>query len=229
MRILSLTNLFPSPYLPHKAPFNEYQFRLLGERHPVSIIVPIAWTDEFRARRRGLPRLPHGRRIDHDGLAVDHPRFYFPPKFSSRTYGPLFEMSVRRAVPSAGGRVPPGPGVRHVGLPRRVGGRPAGPARRPPGRHSGARVGRVAADQTSRATATDFRCPPRSRRGGRGQPRPGRPGDRRRRGPGQGPGDLRRSRSGKVLPRPAARCPACGSASPRTATRSCCSSADYCR
>ena len=94
MRILSLTNLFPSPCLPHKAPFNEYQFRLLGERHPVSIIAPIAWTDEFRAHRRGLPRLPSGRRIDHDGLVVDHPRFYFPPRILQSTYGRLFEASV---------------------------------------------------------------------------------------------------------------------------------------
>jgi glycosyltransferase involved in cell wall biosynthesis len=30
-----------------------------------------------------------------DGLAVDYPRFYFPPKILQRTYGPLFERSVR--------------------------------------------------------------------------------------------------------------------------------------
>jgi glycosyltransferase involved in cell wall biosynthesis len=94
MRILSLTNLFPSPYLPHKAPFNRYQFRLLGERHPVAVIAPIAWTDEFRARRRGGPRLPWGRRIEIDGLIVDHPRFYFPPRILQCTYGRLFELSV---------------------------------------------------------------------------------------------------------------------------------------
>jgi glycosyltransferase involved in cell wall biosynthesis len=94
MRVLALTNLFPSPYLPHKAPFNRYQFRLLGARHSVAVIAPIAWTDEFRARRRGLPPLPPGRRVELDGLVVDHPRFYFPPRILQGTYGRLFEASV---------------------------------------------------------------------------------------------------------------------------------------
>jgi glycosyltransferase involved in cell wall biosynthesis len=94
MRFLALTNLFPSPYLPHKAPFNRYQFRLLGARHPVAVIAPIAWTDEFRARRRGQSPLVPGRRVELDGLVVDHPRFYFPPKILQRTYGRLFEASV---------------------------------------------------------------------------------------------------------------------------------------
>jgi glycosyltransferase involved in cell wall biosynthesis len=95
MRILALTNLYPSPWLPHRAPFNRHQFRLLGERHPVAVIAPIAWTDEFRARRRGAPPLPPGRRVETDGLVVDHARYYFPPKVLQRTYGRLYEASVR--------------------------------------------------------------------------------------------------------------------------------------
>jgi glycosyltransferase involved in cell wall biosynthesis len=94
MRILAVTNIFPSPYLPFKAPFNRHQFRLLGERHPVSVIAPVAWTDEWRARRRGVPALPPGRRVELDGLVVEHPRFYFPPKILQGTYGRWYEASV---------------------------------------------------------------------------------------------------------------------------------------
>ena len=42
----------------------------------------------------GLPHLPPGRRVELDGLVVDHPRFYFPPKILQSTYGRLFEASV---------------------------------------------------------------------------------------------------------------------------------------
>ena len=50
----------------------------------------------MRARRNGAAPLPADRRVELDGLTVDHPRFYFPPKILQRTYGPLFEKSVRR-------------------------------------------------------------------------------------------------------------------------------------
>lgn len=102
MRILALTSQYPNPYQPHKTPFNRHQFRLLADRHKVAMIAPIAWTDEFRARAKGLPALPPGRRVELDGIAVDHPRYLFPPRVLQATYGPFFASSVaptfRRAV-----------------------------------------------------------------------------------------------------------------------------------
>jgi glycosyltransferase involved in cell wall biosynthesis len=94
MRILAVTNIFPSPYLPFKAPFNRHQFRVLGERNAVRVIAPIAWTDEWRARRKGVPALPRNRRVELDGLVVEHPRFYFPPKILQGTYGRWYQASV---------------------------------------------------------------------------------------------------------------------------------------
>ena len=94
MRILAVTNIFPSPFLPYKAPFNLQQFRMLAQRHTVGVIAPIAWTDELRARRRGISALPSNRRVELEGLVVDHPRFYFPPKMLQGTYGRLYEASV---------------------------------------------------------------------------------------------------------------------------------------
>jgi glycosyltransferase involved in cell wall biosynthesis len=94
MRILAVTNIFPSPFLPFKAPFNRHQFRVLGERNAVSVIAPVAWTDEWRARRKGAPALPRDRRVELDGLVVEHPRFYFPPKILQGTYGRWFQASV---------------------------------------------------------------------------------------------------------------------------------------
>ncbi|MBA4067320.1 MAG: glycosyltransferase family 4 protein [Isosphaera sp.] len=102
MRVLAITNLYPNPYQPHRATFNRHQFRLLGQRHPVRVVAPVAWADELQARRRGAAPLPPGRRVTTDGLTVDHPRYVYPPKFGRRWHGRFYLMSVgptvRRAI-----------------------------------------------------------------------------------------------------------------------------------
>lgn len=95
MRILALTNLYPNPYQPHRATFNRHRFRILGERYPVQVIAPIAWTDEFQACRRGSAPLPSHRRMTFDGLIVDHPRYFFPPRFARSWYGQFFLASIK--------------------------------------------------------------------------------------------------------------------------------------
>src|SRR5437667_11460387 len=96
MRILTLTNLYPNPFQPHRAPFNRQQLRELAARHAVSVIAPIAWTDELAARWRGKAPLPVDRRVTCDGIPVEHPRYVFPPKALRGWYGHLFRRSVRR-------------------------------------------------------------------------------------------------------------------------------------
>jgi glycosyltransferase involved in cell wall biosynthesis len=96
MRILGLTNLYPNPWQPHRAPFNRHLFRLLAAEHQVRVISPVAWTDELAARRGGAAALPHGRRLVTDSLAVEHPRYYFPPRILRGWYGHCYRASVRR-------------------------------------------------------------------------------------------------------------------------------------
>lgn len=92
MRVLVLTNLYPTPYQPTRAAFNRQKLRLLGARHAVRVIAPIAWTDELRARRKG-----QGARVrvrESDGIVVSHPRFYFPPGVLRGAHGRWFRWSV---------------------------------------------------------------------------------------------------------------------------------------
>ncbi|MFL5342200.1 MAG: hypothetical protein ACJ8F7_18800, partial [Gemmataceae bacterium] len=96
MRILTMTNLYPNPYQPLRAPFNRHQMRLFAQRHSVRVISPIAWTDEFAARLHGVTRLSAERQWTLDGLTVDHPRYYFTPRFGRRWYGPFYVASVQR-------------------------------------------------------------------------------------------------------------------------------------
>ena len=96
MRVLAITNLYPNPFQPHRAPFNRHQLRILNENHPVQVIAPISWTDELSARRKGLPRLPPGRSVTLDGLTVHHPLYWFPPKFGRQWYGHCYRRSIRK-------------------------------------------------------------------------------------------------------------------------------------
>jgi glycosyltransferase involved in cell wall biosynthesis len=101
MRILALTNLYPNPFQPNRATFNRHQFRILAEQHAVRVIAPILWTDESKARRTGTPPLPPGRRVTHDGLTVDHPRYWYTPRALRSWYGHFFLWSVRSTFRSA--------------------------------------------------------------------------------------------------------------------------------
>jgi glycosyltransferase involved in cell wall biosynthesis len=95
MRVLALTNLYPNPYQPNRATFNRQQLRLLATQRPVAVISPIAWTEEWAARWKGVGSLPRDRRVTCDGITVDHPRYFYPPKVLRSWYGHFFRRSVR--------------------------------------------------------------------------------------------------------------------------------------
>lgn len=101
MRILAITNLYPNPLQPHRGTFNRQQFRALAESHAVRVIAPIAWTDERSARKAGCDSLPKNRRVECDGLVVDHPRYWFTPRVLRGCYGRFFRHSVQRTFERA--------------------------------------------------------------------------------------------------------------------------------
>jgi glycosyltransferase involved in cell wall biosynthesis len=101
MRILAITNLYPNPLQPHRGTFNRQQLRALAERHAVRVIAPIAWTDEWTARRKGGTAIPADRRAQVDGLRVDHPRYWFTPRVLRGRYGHFFRRSIGPAFDRA--------------------------------------------------------------------------------------------------------------------------------
>ncbi|MDB5357463.1 MAG: tuaC [Phycisphaerales bacterium] len=101
MRILAITNLYPNPFQPYRAPFNRQQFRAISERHAIQVISPIAWTEEFCARRAGKVELSPNRRAVCDGITVDHPAYFFPPKVLRPSYGHFFRRCIKRSFDRA--------------------------------------------------------------------------------------------------------------------------------
>lgn len=100
MRILALTNLYPNPLQPHRAAFNRHRFGFLAAEHEVRMIAPVSWRDEW-ALRRQRPGIPRDRRIDCDGIRVEHPRYWYTPGVLRSQYGRFFQASVRAAFARA--------------------------------------------------------------------------------------------------------------------------------
>ncbi|HEY4293680.1 glycosyltransferase family 4 protein [Luteibacter sp.] len=70
MKILVVTNLFPTPWDPRRGTFNRQQFQRLGERHEVDVLTAV----DFRERKggeKGDAPVP--------GIKRDHFTFYHPP------------------------------------------------------------------------------------------------------------------------------------------------------
>lgn len=97
MKILALTTLYPSPWLPHRASFNRQQFAALAAEHQVHVIAPVSWTDQLRSR--AASRSSHF--MLRDGMTVEHPRFYFTPGCLRSRHARFYEQSVRSAFDRA--------------------------------------------------------------------------------------------------------------------------------
>ncbi|MDZ3823462.1 MAG: glycosyltransferase family 4 protein [Pseudoxanthomonas sp.] len=61
MRILVLSNLFPSAWDPLRASFNRQQFDRLGARHEVEVLVPVDFRQHRRPPAGAPPALAHAR------------------------------------------------------------------------------------------------------------------------------------------------------------------------
>ena len=99
MRILLLTNLYPRPHHETFAPFNRQQFHALVPEHELRVIAPVSWTEEVRDRLSG--RISTRTRQTADGVTVEYPLYWFPPKIAPHLYGQYYLWSVRKCVERA--------------------------------------------------------------------------------------------------------------------------------
>ncbi|NID14526.1 glycosyltransferase [Luteibacter yeojuensis] len=72
MKILVVTNLFPTPWDPRRGTFNRQQFQRLGERHEVDVLTAVDFRERM-AGARGDAQVP--------GVRRDYFTFYHPPGF----------------------------------------------------------------------------------------------------------------------------------------------------
>ncbi len=63
LRILALTNLFPSRWDPHRGAFNRQQFERLGQRHEVEVITAVPLPERLRQGASRIPVTVQGLRL----------------------------------------------------------------------------------------------------------------------------------------------------------------------
>jgi glycosyltransferase involved in cell wall biosynthesis len=84
LRILALTNLFPTPWDPRRATFNRQQFERLGRKHDVSVLVAVSFLDRLRGRR-GESR---------SSLSLSHFTFFYPPGVARSLHAAFYYVSM---------------------------------------------------------------------------------------------------------------------------------------
>ena len=95
LRILFLSNDFPSPWLPTKGTFNFELARALGRQNDVQVVAPIPWVNELGEKRPSASSVWHDRVETRDGIRIQYPRYYYTPKFGRLWYDRFLWQSLR--------------------------------------------------------------------------------------------------------------------------------------
>jgi len=85
MKLLVLTNLFPTPWDPLRGTFNRQQFERLGRRHELHVLTAVDFRECLRGRR-GSVEVP--------GLRTDHFVFVYPPRFGRALHAACWLLSL---------------------------------------------------------------------------------------------------------------------------------------
>lgn len=97
MRLLFLSSEFPNAADPTKATFNYDLLSALSADHAVTVVSPVSWWDEVRAKNsRPAADWPRVRQIGD--LTVHYPRYYYTPGVLRHHYGRYLWWSLRATV-----------------------------------------------------------------------------------------------------------------------------------
>lgn len=107
MRLVLLTNVFPSPLAPTKGTFNFEMAKALAIDHELTVVCPISWTDELQAWRRHGIRIPAGREFRKDNIRTLYPRFWYPPRIARHRYDRFLYWSISKTLDRVAGEVAP--------------------------------------------------------------------------------------------------------------------------
>ena len=85
LKILILTNLFPTPWDPLRGAFNRQQFERLGQRHDIDVLTAV----DFRERLGGV----RGE-VAVANLRTDHFVFFYPPRIGRSLHAICWLLSL---------------------------------------------------------------------------------------------------------------------------------------
>jgi glycosyltransferase involved in cell wall biosynthesis len=85
MKILILTNLFPTPWDPLRGAFNRQQFERLAQHHQIDVLTSVDFRERW-GRARSEVRIA--------GLRTDHFVFVYPPRFGRSLHAVCWLLSL---------------------------------------------------------------------------------------------------------------------------------------
>ncbi|HSN69946.1 MAG TPA: glycosyltransferase family 4 protein [Steroidobacteraceae bacterium] len=85
LRVLAVSNLFPSPVEPHRATYNRQQFAALARSVDLQVLVPVYW---HQWRSRDYPD------TEFDGVRATYFPFVYPPRVLPGLHGPAMGFSL---------------------------------------------------------------------------------------------------------------------------------------
>ncbi|RDI97050.1 glycosyltransferase family 4 protein [Dyella solisilvae] len=85
LRVLVLTNLFPTPWDPLRGAFNRQQFERLAQHHDVDVLTAV----DFRERMAGVKG-----QVSVDGVRTDHFTFVYPPRIGRSLHAACWALSL---------------------------------------------------------------------------------------------------------------------------------------
>jgi len=98
MRILFLSNDFPSPWLPTNGTFNFELARALGRQNDVQVVAPIPWINELTAKSPPPLNSWLKRAETRDGIRIQYPTYYYTPKIGRLWYDRFLWHSLRSTL-----------------------------------------------------------------------------------------------------------------------------------
>lgn len=94
MRILFLSSIFPRPTAPTAGPFSYSLCQALANRHEVSVLAPLAWTERILSTSgRGTTTEP-----ELEPFCTKRTTYFYPPKVLRSLYGAFMWVSIRSQV-----------------------------------------------------------------------------------------------------------------------------------
>ena len=107
MRILFLSSVFPHPEAPTRGIYSLQLCKALTARHQVQVVAPRSWVDVSRGLLAGKRGKVEDATATANGLEVEYPCYYYPPKVLRGLHASLMWASVRRRVRRLAARFQP--------------------------------------------------------------------------------------------------------------------------
>jgi len=85
LRVLAITNLFPTPWDPLRGAFNRQQFEHLAKHHDIDVLTAV----DFRQRLAGVKG-----EVKLTGLRTDHFTFFYPPGIGRSLHAACWLLSL---------------------------------------------------------------------------------------------------------------------------------------